>query len=96
MMLKSYRRFHRDVTCNHHQASTIPRLSSALRALVGALNALHILHSEHDSNVKHKDFNFFGTRSESGSLTEARWPERLEAGCRFCCPAAQLALVPAV
>ena len=48
LQLKSYRRFDRDVTCNHHQASTIPRLSSALRALVGALNALHILHSEHD------------------------------------------------
>ena len=35
--------------------------------------------------------------SETGSLTEARWPQRLDAGgCPFRNPAAQQAAVPAV
>ena len=48
--------------------------------------------------MKHKDFNFSGTRSFcAGSLTEARWPQRLEAGSSpFHNPAAQQAAVPAV
>ena len=48
--------------------------------------------------MKHKDFNFSGTGNFcAGSLTEARWPQRLEAGSSpFHNPAAQQAAVPAV
>jgi len=46
--------------------------------------------------VKHKEFSGTGV-SEAGSLTEARWPQRLETGsCPFRNPAAQQAAVSAV